>query len=953
MSQETISELIVSLGLDTKDFDTNIKNVNKSTKTLEQSFNNAKKALALSERSVEDFNKAIDSGENVIKQYNSKIDALGKAYKEQQEKLKKFIQQQKELPDQISKAERELKDLEQTLGKGSQEYKEAENKLKTYKQQLNNMDTTINKSVNSLRSLENQIQATKNKMTQAENEVTQYRNELNELDDVNSNSENSSSIFDSIKESMSGIDIGDFTGQIGGLDSALGLLKGGAVAAGAALAGMFVNNAIDAAKEYDKVITDLQISLGLTKDKAIELNNKIRLFSDGGYNVESIAEAVELLSQRFSMTDGEVEKISQGMSILNDYGYETNDMVRFITMAYDNWGMSAEDALGMIIRGQQDGMNIAGDLMDTFIEYTPILGQMGVSGQDAFTLISSAMQDTGMDSDKVADMMKELTLTITDGSSTSAEALKGVGIDADDLTNRIDSGKITMTDAFKEVATAILGIKDETERAKAMQDIFKGTVEYGNDTVLQSWVNIENQTLNAKGAIDEVTQAYENSYQASQQDFSNSWNELSQTLGTIFLPLLTSVMDALTGAINDAQAGVSNFGMACQVFANQLKAFFLEVGISILENLAKLPLADQIMPNLNSTLEQMKESHKSTIDYIQNTEKTMADNAALINGKYESDKNQTFSNVANIADTKTQEMANAVANNTTKAKDSAKQNVDGLKSDVESSLSGLGNIATDATGKIPKATQQNLSESAKIIRQFGSDAYNGVRTSFSKLEQASKQSFSNLYNGCNTSMSKLKTNTMKDATSMYLNSKKSFDALNIAGRRAFSNLYNGVTNSSSKMRSRVIADWNAIRAALNQGITGKVVINKSINTDTGKKSLFSASSFSALEAANNSIAKLSTDNIDYNSVSNYRPNTIVSSSSKRSEQLNTDTIIELKKQNSLLTDMLNILMNERTTVIENTITMDGREVARGTAKYIKSEIGSFEKRQNRLAGVIR
>ena len=66
--QQTISELIVSLGLDSKDFDSGIQNVNKSTKQMEQAFRNSKKALELSEKSIDDYNKAIDSGENVIKQ---------------------------------------------------------------------------------------------------------------------------------------------------------------------------------------------------------------------------------------------------------------------------------------------------------------------------------------------------------------------------------------------------------------------------------------------------------------------------------------------------------------------------------------------------------------------------------------------------------------------------------------------------------------------------------------------------------------------------------------------------------------------------------------------------------------------------------------------------------------------------------------------------------------------
>lgn len=45
--QQTISELIVSLGLDSKDFDSGIQNVNKSTKQMEQAFRNSKKSFRI------------------------------------------------------------------------------------------------------------------------------------------------------------------------------------------------------------------------------------------------------------------------------------------------------------------------------------------------------------------------------------------------------------------------------------------------------------------------------------------------------------------------------------------------------------------------------------------------------------------------------------------------------------------------------------------------------------------------------------------------------------------------------------------------------------------------------------------------------------------------------------------------------------------------------------------
>lgn len=765
---EVISSLMVELGLETKDFENSLKDINRATKQMETSFNGAKKALALSEKGIEDYTKAISSGEDVIKQYQSKLDSLNDAYKEQQEKLKKYKKEFDELPAKIDDAEQNLKELEQTVGTSSKEYQKAEKELQKYQQKLEGMDRTLSNAVAGLRNFENQIQQTENKMQGASKEVEQFKDELNQLDNVD---------ISGLSDMFDGIDIGDFAGEIDGLSGGLDLLSLGAKGAGLALAGIFVGAVIDGAKDYDRLLTDLKITMGLTEEKAGDLQKKIMSFADGGYNIESIADAVQLLSQRFNMTDGEMEKVSQGMSVLNKYGYETNDMVRFITMAYDNWGMSATDAIGMIIRGQQQGMDIAGDMMDTFIEYTPIFGQMGVDGKDAFNLINSAMLATGMDSDKVADMMKELSLTITDGSKASAEALESVGIDVDDLTSRIDSGKISMSDAFKEVSTAILGVEDETARATALQDIFKGTVEYGNQSVLESWVNVKDGALDTKGAIDEVTTAYEGSYEASQQDFSNSWNELKQTIGSGVLPILTTVMDTFNLLFTSVGLGVSSVVLNVQTMANQLKAFFQEIQIGILETFVDNPIAEKLFPGMEERLATAKTQHEETINYIQENERKLAENAKVSDELYKSSKEQTFNDTKNIADQKTKETANVIDTNTKDGANKAKSNMDTMKNDVESSLSGLGNIALTETGEIPKATQQNLNASSQIIKQFGSDAYNGVKTSFSKLEQSAKQSMTNLYNGVSTSMSKTKTNVMQDATTLYNQSKKSFTAL--------------------------------------------------------------------------------------------------------------------------------------------------------------------------------
>lgn len=302
-------------------------------------------------------------------------------------------------------------------------------------------------------------------------------------------------------------------------------------------------------------------------------------------------------------------------------------------------------------------------------------------------------------------------------------------------------------------------------------------------------------------------------------------------------------------------------------------------------------------------------------------------------------------------------MAQSVDNNTKAAKDSAKQNTDGLKSDLESSLSGLGNIATTKTGEIPKATQQNLSESSRIIRQFGSDAYNGVRTSFSKLEQSAKQSMTSLYKGVTTSMSKTKTGVMQDATTMYNQSKKSFEALNRAGRSSFTELYRGTTTSSSKMRTKVIADWNAIRAALSKDITGKVSIKKTTTVSTQTQSQAQSGNAKAVSFAaipqlanlNTEVATLDTSTLDYNSTSTYKPSQLVSN--RKEEKLSNNILSELTDQNKMLKQALVYLLKDNEININTSVQLEGKEIAKASAKYMKSEISAIEKREGRLAGM--
>ena len=405
-------------------------------------------------------------------------------------------------------------------------------------------------------------------------------------------------------------------------------------------------------------------------------------------------------------------------------------------------------------------------------------------------------------------------------------------------------------------------------------------------------------------------------------------------------------MDTFNLLFSSIGLGVSNVVLNVQTMANQLKAFFLEIKIKLLETFVDNPIAEKMFPGMEERLATAKTEHEQTINYIQENERKLAENAKLSDELYKSSKEQTYNDTKNIADQKTKETSNIIDANTKDGANKAKANMDAMKTDVENSLSGLGNIALTSTGEIPKATKQNLDESARVIKQFGTDAYLGVKTSFSKLEEGAKQSMTNLYKGVSTSMTKTKTNVMQDATAMYNQSKKSFSALEQSAKSSFSNLYNGCTNSMKKLKNSVISDWNSIRNTLSKGITGKVTVTRTTQyrTETASKQALT-------QAMNERMAGLRRDNIEF-AGAKYRATQIstIGETTKTTTRTNDKMYEEMKAQNKLLTKMLDVLMSERTTVVENTINLDGRAVAKGTAKYINEEINTSKTRSARLAG---
>lgn len=823
--EQEIANLKTTLSLDAGDFKKQLTSATKETSNLKRSFDIANKSIENAEDSILATNNAIKKGEKAMDSMNKKLELQKKRYDDLKSTVEKQSKSYNKLTEDLNKAEKELEQLENAENKNTEAIEKQKKSIDELRQKLEDKADLIKKNINNLQKYSNDIDKTETDITSLGNQLGKLKNSLEDV------AESTESVFsDNSSENLE--QFKDLAGEAG-VD--LGLLELSAKGAALALAVMITKSVIDGAISYDKAITDLQITMGITEESAKDLYAAVKDISKGGYSIEGIANAVKMLEQRFGLSADESEELAQGIDLLNKYGYEHKDVIRFMTSAVNDWGMTYEEALDYILKGEQEGLNMSEDWMDTLVEYAPIFSTLGVTGNDAFVLIQKAMQATGVDSDKAADMVKEFFLTLTDGSTTSQEAFDALGLNIDDLKNKINDGSLTSVEAMQQVMEAIMGVGDETEQARLLQEIFKGTIEYGSIGIVEAWANVGNEVVNTTGTIDAAKEAFEGAYEAAKQDLSNSWSTLSETIGSKAVPALTWTIDLF----NDILVTVLNIGpLVKNMFAEmgnditqwtlgavgKFQEFQMEVigaAIKIAEALGK----DEWASKWKENLEGVKNKHTETVEKIKQNEKERAkieaQDQALRDEIYGRDK-KNHTDTANAIVQNNEKVKNSssetnkkLETDSTNSANKVSQNAQKMGNDLSSNMNKAKSSAETSMQGVKGAVDSNMDGSLKTVQVQATEMYKGVKTSFHKMSQSAREDGTEMYKGVQTSANKMASSAKAAATEMY----------------------KGVTTSTSKMAQKAIADWNSIRNTYSRGITGNVTVHKKTITSQEAQSI--------------------------------------------------------------------------------------------------------------------
>ena len=335
---------------------------------------------------------------------------------------------------------------------------------------------------------------------------------------------------DSVKQSVS-----DVNKQLGIIDkkTIVTAAKFAALATAAATAlGGIALAAIKTGNDYMRTMNNIAAQTGATGEQLQEMGDIAKdIYASGkGENFQEIADALVNIKQASKLAGKELKAAANSAMLLKDtFGMETAETTRAATALMKNFGISAEEAYGIIAVGAQNGANKNGDLLDTLNEYSVHYKALGLDADQFVTSLIKGAEAGSFSIDKIGDAVKEFTIRSKDGSKTSSEAFAQIGLDAETMTAAFAAGGDAAQAAFFQTIKALDAMQDPVAKNAAGVALFGTMFEDLESGVLKTLGGMSGAGVDAAAALKKMEEVKYN-------DIGYAISQIGRTFEVALLP---------------------------------------------------------------------------------------------------------------------------------------------------------------------------------------------------------------------------------------------------------------------------------------------------------------------------------------------------------------------------------------------------------------------------------
>lgn len=304
---------------------------------------------------------------------------------------------------------------------------------------------------------------------------------------------------------------GKFSKLTGAVNKTTAGLTATVAVAGTALAG--VSKLVGAIYDQQSQVSALQAkTTGSYKESKEAISAINKLYAQGyGESVEDLTETYTKLKQM--NPKAEVGELAEQTKLVTQYskasGADTEEVLKGAQNATKAWHMSYQEYFDNLFTLQKQGGDVGGEISDNMAEYTQVLGQMGLTAKDSFSMIANGIKTGAYNGDKLLDFTKEFSISLNDGRMD--EAISSFSKKSQDMFQGYKDGKVTAGDMFKQITGEMGKMSDKTQEATLASNLWSALGEDNSLKVIESLGKqnkaFDNVSGTAKKASDQLKES--------------------------------------------------------------------------------------------------------------------------------------------------------------------------------------------------------------------------------------------------------------------------------------------------------------------------------------------------------------------------------------------------------------------------------------------------------------
>ena len=354
------------------------------------------------------------------------------------------------------------------------------------------------------------------------------------------------------------------------------------------------------AKGLDKAMNQYLASTGKGAEETERYQAVLeKIYKDNyGSSFEEIAAAMATVPKQMGdLSDEELVAVTEAAFALKDvFQYDLANSAKAAQALMDQFGISGEEAMGLIAAGAQNGLDHSGELLKSITDYSGQFAKVGLDADDMFQIFQKGTDTGAFTLNKIGEAVKEMAARVVDGSDTTKKSFEALGLNADEMAAKFAAGGDGAREAFEETMEALANMADPLEQNKAIVGLFGDKWKELGPEAIEALAGIEEGAYNTADAMGQIQGV-------RYDDLGSMLEGLKRSLEMLVAPVAEQLLPVLGNLIEQALPA--------------LESLLAPIMDLLAENAAGLvPIVEQMMPRLLELFERFMPVFQQMLDNL-------------------------------------------------------------------------------------------------------------------------------------------------------------------------------------------------------------------------------------------------------------------------------------------------------------------------------------------------